>query len=113
MDKIFIARDESFIVTLRELETTRRHMVDFTQNMMCMVDDYAIITSQTLKQIMKTALSREQAILIEDCLNEMRQARYSIRDFQYVNDVAENNFSEPEFKCVEIRNSLDELKKVC
>ena len=43
----------------------------------------------------------------------MRQARYSIRDFQYVNDVAENNFSEPEFKCVEIRTSLDELRKVC
>jgi len=43
----------------------------------------------------------------------MRQARYSIRDFQYVNDVAENNFSTPEFNCVEIRNSLDELKKVC
>ena len=30
MEKIFIARDESYIVTLRELETTRRHMVDFT-----------------------------------------------------------------------------------
>ena len=52
MEKIFIARDESFIVTLRELETTRRHMVDFTQNMMCMVDDYTIITGKMLKQIM-------------------------------------------------------------
>ena len=72
MEKIFIARDESFIVTLRELEMTRRHMVDFTQNMMCMVDDYAIITGQALKELMQTALSKEQAILIEDCLNEMR-----------------------------------------
>ena len=113
MEKIFIARDESYIVTLRELETTRRHMVDFTQNMMCMVDDYAIITGQTLKQLMQTELSGVQIKLIEDCLNEMRQARYSIRDFQYVNDVAENNFSEPDFKCVDIRTSLEELRKVC
>ena len=72
MEKIFIARDESYIVTLRELETTRRHMVDFTQNMMCMVDDYAIITGQTLKQLMQTELSGVQIKLIEDCLNEMR-----------------------------------------
>lgn len=42
----------------------------------------------------------------------MRRARYSIRDFQYIHDVAENNFLEPAFRCVEIRNSLDELIKV-
>ena len=30
MEKIFIARDESFIVTLQELETKRRHMIEFT-----------------------------------------------------------------------------------
>ena len=51
MEKIFIARDESYIVTLRELETTRQHMVDFTQSMMVRVDDYAIKTGQTLKQL--------------------------------------------------------------
>ena len=81
MEKIFIARDESFIVTLRELEMTRRHMIKFTQNMMCMVDDYAIITGQTLKELMQTSLSQKQSVLLEDCLNGMRQARYSIRDF--------------------------------
>ena len=51
MDKIFIARDESYIVTLRELEATRRHMIEFTQNMMCLVDDYANMTTLNLKQI--------------------------------------------------------------
>ena len=49
MDKIFIARDESYIVTLRELEATRRHMIEFTQNMMCLVDDYANMTTLNLK----------------------------------------------------------------
>ena len=43
-EKILIARDESFIVTLREVETTRRHMIEFTQNMMCLIDDYAKLT---------------------------------------------------------------------
>jgi hypothetical protein len=27
--------------------------------------------------------------------------------------VAENNFLEPVFRCVDIRSSLDELRKVC
>ena len=51
MDKIFIARDESYIVTLRELEATRRHMIEFTQNMMCLVDDYANMTTLNLKTL--------------------------------------------------------------
>ena len=42
----------------------------------------------------------------------MARARYSIRDFQYIHDVAEHNFAEPVFKCVDIRSSLDEMRKV-
>ena len=72
MEKIFIARDESFIVTLRELEMTRQHMVCFTQEMMCMVDDYSTKTGYTLKELMKTAINQEQSTLLKDCLNEMR-----------------------------------------
>lgn len=45
MEKIFFVRDESYIVALKELERTRQHMCEFTQNMMCQVDDYANITS--------------------------------------------------------------------
>ena len=113
MDKIFIARDESYIVTLRELEATRRHMIEFTQNMMCLVDDYANITTQNLKTLREdTSTNEEQDELLNECLSAMRRARYSIRDFQYIHDVAENNFLEPAFRCVEIRNSLDELIKV-
>lgn len=52
-------------------------------------------------------------MLLNDCLSEMRRARYSIRDFQYIHDVSENNFMPPEFKCVQIRQSLDELRRVC
>ena len=42
----------------------------------------------------------------------MARARYSIRDFQYIHDVAEHNFAEPVFKSVDIRSSLDELSRV-
>ena len=59
MDKIFIARDESYIVTLRDLEVTRRHMIDFTQNMMCLVDDYASVTSNNLKSLIEATNSQE------------------------------------------------------
>lgn len=45
MEKILIARDESFTVALRELVNRRQHMIEFTQNMMCLVDDYANVTS--------------------------------------------------------------------
>ena len=59
MDKIFIARDESYIVTLRDLEVTRRHMIDFTQNMMCLVDDYASVTSNNLKSLIEATNSQD------------------------------------------------------
>ena len=113
MEKIFIARDESYIVTLKELDLTRKHMIDFTQNMMCLVDDYASVTSQNLLNLIETASSQEQADILNDCLSEVKRARYSIRDFQYIYDVAQNNFLEPAFRCVEIRASLLQLQKVC
>ena len=53
MDKIIIARDESYTVAIRELENKRRHMIEFTQNMMCLVDDYANVTSQNLKTLIE------------------------------------------------------------
>lgn len=48
-----IAREESVTVALRELVNTRRYMIEFTQNMMCLVDDYANLTSQNLKQLIE------------------------------------------------------------
>jgi len=47
--------------------------------------------------------------MLDDCLNEMRRVRYSIRDFMYIHDVSENNFMEEPFRCVEIRSSMEEL----
>ena len=64
MEKIFIARDESYIVALREITNTRRHMIEFTQHMMCLVDDYANVTSQNLKELIETAQSDEQKDLL-------------------------------------------------
>ena len=81
MEKILIVRDESFTVALRDLVDTRRHMIDFTQNMMCLVDDYANVTSQNLKLLIESCSNEEQQSLLNDCLSEMRRARYSIRDF--------------------------------
>jgi len=49
--------------------------------MMCLVDDYANVTSQNLKHLIKICTNEEQMLLLNDCLSEMRRARYSIRDF--------------------------------
>jgi len=57
MEKILIARDESFMITLKEHENSKRHMIEFTQDMMCIVDDYANITSQNLKELMELSNS--------------------------------------------------------
>lgn len=109
MEKILIARDESYIVTLRELEATRRQMIEFTQSMMNLVDDYANNTCQHLKDLQPSLKQADQLALLQDCQSEMRRARYSIRDFQYIHDVAEHNFEEPTYNRVQIRSSLDEL----
>ena len=42
----------------------------------------------------------------------MRRVRYSIRDFQYIHDVSENNFCDPQYNAVEIRSSLKELSRI-
>lgn len=81
MEKILIARDESYIVTLRELETTRRHMIEFTQNMMCLIDDYACVTDQQLNRLVEGETDPAREETLRDCLSEMRRARYSIRDY--------------------------------
>jgi hypothetical protein len=47
--------------------------------------------------------------LVEDCLSEMRRTRYSIRDYQYIYDISENNFFEPAYRRVDIRASLNEI----
>ena len=57
MEKILIARDESFMITLKEHENSKRHMIEFTQDMMCIVDDYANITSQNLKELIELSNS--------------------------------------------------------
>ena len=49
IDKILVAREESVNVALRDLVNTRRFMIEFTQNMMCLIDDYANLTSHNLK----------------------------------------------------------------
>ena len=59
MDKILIARDESYIVTLKELEKKRRHMIEFTQNMMCMIDDYVGEASMKMKSLKETTLNQD------------------------------------------------------
>lgn len=53
MEKILVAREESVTVALRDLVTTRRYMIEFTQNMMCLVDDYANVTARNLKQLIE------------------------------------------------------------
>lgn len=57
MEKIFVAREESVTVALRDLVNTRRFMIEFTQNMMCLVDDYANLTTQNLKQLIEATNS--------------------------------------------------------
>ena len=113
MDKIVIARDESFVVTLREHESSRRYMIEFTQDMMCIVDDFANVTSQNIKQLLEKSRNAEDRELLNECADMMRRARYSIRDFQYIHDVGDNNFEEPVFKCVDIRSSLEEAVRAC
>lgn len=39
----------------------------------------------------------------------MRRTRYSIRDYQYIYDISENNFFEPTYRRVDIRASLKEI----
>ena len=56
-------------------------MIEFTQNMMCLVDDFANLTSQNLKQLIEACGNQEQLDLMRDCLSVMARARYSIRDF--------------------------------
>ncbi len=92
MEKIIIARDESLMVTLKEHENSKRHMMEFTQGMMCTMDDLANLTNQNLKQLMAKTSNEDQYELLNDCADAMRRTRYSIRDFQYIHDVADNNF---------------------
>ena len=49
--------------------------------MMCLVDDFANLTSQNLKQLIEQCGSPAQLDLLKDCLSVMARARYSIRDF--------------------------------
>jgi len=50
-ERIFIVRDESHIIWLKELEQTKKQMIDFTQCMMNTIDDYSSKTSSNLKDL--------------------------------------------------------------
>ena len=50
-ERIFIVRDESHIIWLKELEQTKKQMIDFTQCMMNTIDDYASKTNSNLKDL--------------------------------------------------------------
>lgn len=39
----------------------------------------------------------------------MRRTRYSVRDFQYIYDISENNFEEPIYRRLDLRTSLAEV----
>ena len=46
---------------------------------------------------------------IKECLMDMRRARYSVRDFQYIYDISEKNFEIPIYLRLDIRQSLSEV----
>ena len=50
-ERIFIVRDESHIIWLKELEHTKKQMIDFTQCMMNTIDDYSSKTNSNLKEL--------------------------------------------------------------
>ena len=81
-----------------------------------MAEDRLQFIAQQLEQQRNTAAAQNvmdsctfQHELVEDCLSEMRRTRYSIRDYQYIYDISENNFFEPTYRRVDIRASLKEI----
>jgi hypothetical protein len=57
-------------------------------------DDYALVTSDTLKLI-DAQITSEGKPMVDDCSFEMKKMRYRIRDYRDVYDIADNEFSEP------------------
>lgn len=115
MEKILVAREESASVALQDLGKTREYMIDFTQNMMILVDEYADVTHRNLKQLnqlLEVGGNSANLELLKECSDMMARARYTIRDFQYIHDVVEGNFDEPIFKRTNIRSCLDEVRRV-
>ena len=57
-------------------------------------DDYALVTSDTLKLI-DAQITSVGKPMVDDCSFEMKKMRYRIRDYRDVYDIADNEFSEP------------------
>ena len=95
---------------MRELEHMKKQMIEFTQDMMNKIDDFASNTTQNLKNLEQMVSGHQfHAQTIKECLMDMRRARYSVRDFQYIYDISEKNFEIPIYLRLDIRQSLSEV----
>lgn len=72
-------------------------------------DDYALVTSDTLKLI-DAQITPEGKPMVDDCSFEMKKMRYRIRDYRDVYDIADNEFSEPQKKLISLEACLKEVQ---
>ena len=91
MEKLLIVRDEGYKVHLEQLMETKEQMQDFTDLMVQQIDEYALVTFETLKQISSHVMP-EGKNMVDDCTFEMKKMRYTIRDYRDIYDIADDDF---------------------
>lgn len=84
-------------------------MQDFTDSMVQQIDDYALITSETLK-VMDGHIMPEGKPMVDDCAFEMKKMRYRIRDYRDIYDIADNDFNEPQKILINVDSCLKEVQ---
>jgi len=72
------------------------------------IDDYALITSETLKE-MEDYVVPEGRNLVDDCTFEMKKMRYRIRDYRDVYDIADDDFEDPDNKQIDLKTCMQEI----
>lgn len=83
-------------------------MQDFTDLMVQQIDDYALSTFDTLKD-MEGYVIPEGRNLVDDCTYEMKKMRYKIRDYRDIYDIADDDFEEPENKQIDLKTCMQEI----
>ena len=108
LEKLLIVRDEGYKVHLEQLMETKEQMQDFTDLMVQQIDEYALSTFETLKDIEGYVIP-EGRNLVDDCTFEMKKMRYRIRDYRDIYDIADDDFNEPNNKQIDLRTCMQEI----